>query len=169
VSRLAQAFESGGRAVVDFNPVADRLRVMGVSGTSLRINVETGQTMRDGSLKYTTAELNGTAPRITAAAYTNSMPGTTSTMLLTLDSALGQLNMQNPPNEGVQVPRARLSMSVPPAASLDILSTGPEANQGFVMAGGALHMLDLASGALTTAGAVANLPAAEIIDIAAMR
>lgn len=169
VSRIAEPFESSGRTVVDFNPMADRLRVMGASGTSLRINVENGQTLRDGSLKYATAELNGTTPRITAAAYTNSMSGTTATTLLTLDSALGQLNVQNPPNEGVQVPRARLSMSVPPAASLDILSTGPDANQGFVMAGGALHMLDLASGTLTTAGPVANLPASEIIDIAVIR
>ncbi|HZH47385.1 MAG TPA: DUF4394 domain-containing protein [Roseococcus sp.] len=168
-SRLSEAFPSGGRAVVDFNPVADRLRVMGVSGTSLRINVDTGQTIVDGSLKYAPGELAGTTPRITAGAYTNAMPGATATMLLTLDTMLGMLNVQNPPNEGVQAPRGRLSVSVPATAAFDILSNGPDANRAYVLAGGALHMLDLASGALSAPMPVANLPAAGIIDIAVMR
>lgn len=169
VSRLSEPFESGGRAVVDFNPVADRLRVMGVSGVSLRVNVETGAAIRDGSLKYAAGELASTMPRITAGAYTNSMPGTTATMLLTLDSMLGMLNVQNPPNDGVQAPRGRLSASVPATAGFDILTTGPDANRGYVLAGSALHTLDLASGALSAPMPVANLPASGVIDIAVMR
>jgi hypothetical protein len=97
------------------------------------------------------------------------MPGATATMLLTLDTMLGMLNVQNPPNEGVQAPRGRLSMSVPAAAAFDILSTGPDVNRGYVLAGSALHMLDLASGAVSAPMPVANLPAAGIIDIAVMR
>jgi hypothetical protein len=169
VSRLSEPFESGGRAVVDFNPVADRLRVMGASGANLRINVETGMTTRDGTLKYAPGELAGTTPRIVAGAYTNSMQGATATMLLTLDSVLGMLNVQNPPNEGVQAPRGRLSMSVPATAAFDIVSVGPNMNRGYVLAGGALHLLDLSSGALTAVGNVANLPSAGVIDIAVMQ
>ena len=69
VSRLNMPFESGGRAVVDFNPVANRLRLMGMSGVNFRVNVETGEVVRDGELKYqagsTFAE---TQPRIVARA-----------------------------------------------------------------------------------------------------
>lgn len=169
VSRLSEPFESGGRAVVDFNPVADRLRVIGANGTNLRINVESGMTTRDGALKYAPGELAGTAPRITAGAYTNSMQGATATTLLTLDSVLGMLNVQNPPNDGVQAPRGRLSASVPATAAFDIVPGGPNMNRGFVLAGGTLHMLDLASGALTSVGTVANLPSSGVIDIAVMQ
>jgi hypothetical protein len=94
------------------------------------------------------------------------MQGATATMLLTLDSVLGMLNVQNPPNEGVQAPRGRLSMSVPATAAFDIVSVGPNMNRGYVLAGGALHLLDLSSGALTAVGNVANLPSAGVIDIA---
>ena len=169
VSRLSEAFESGGRTVVDFNPAADRLRVMGLSGTSLRVNVETGQAVRDGSLKHGAGELSGTQPRVTAGAYTNSFAGTTATTLLTLDTTLGSLNLQNPPNDGVQAPRARLSTALPPGAAFDILSSGADQNTGFVLANGALHVLGLMDGRVETRGPVANLPAADVIDITAMR
>ncbi len=170
VSQLSVPFESGGRVVVDFNPVPDRLRVMGVNGTNLRVNVETGAAITDGTLKYAAPELAGTTPRITAGAYTNSVAGTTTTQLLTLDTLLGQLNLQNPPNDGVQARRAALSVSLPPAAGFDILADGQGGNRGILVAGGALHTLDLESGAVTTLGPIVNLAAgAELIDIAAMR
>jgi hypothetical protein len=69
VSQLSERFESGGRAVVDFNPVDDRLRLMGMSGMNFRVNVETGQVARDGELKYQQGmPLGGTMPHITAGA-----------------------------------------------------------------------------------------------------
>lgn len=169
VSRLSEAFESGGRAVVDFNPAADRLRVMGLSGQSLRVNVETGQAIRDGSLKYAAGEMSGTTPRVTAGAYTNSVAGATGTMLLTLDTTAGLLNVQNPPNDGVQAPRARLSASLPPGTAFDILTTGPDRNEAWLLAGGALHVLNLADGGVETRGPVRGLPDGEILDVAAMR
>src|SRR3712207_1045513 len=52
VSQLSERFESGGRAGVDFNPVADRLRVMGMNGANLRVNVGTGEAGKDGQPKY---------------------------------------------------------------------------------------------------------------------
>lgn len=169
VARLSVPFESGGRAVVDFNPVPDRLRVLGVNGTSLRINVETGATIVDGSLKYTRPDLAGTMPRVTAGAYTNSVAGATATELLTLDTLLGQLNLQSPPNDGVQSPRAALSTSLPPSAGFDILADGQGGNRGILVAEGALHELNLTSGAVTTLGPIANLGGAVLIDVAAMR
>lgn len=116
---------------MDFNPVPDRLRLISDSGQNLRINVETGDTISDGNIAYADEEdLGGIedipllgpllgllgnillpdagddapAPAITAAAYTNSFAGTQTTELFTLDTQNNSLNLQNPPNDGVQVP-----------------------------------------------------------------
>ncbi len=80
---------------VDFNPVADRLRVVSNTGQSLRINVDTGATTTDGNI-------NGGAANtaVTGSAYTNSFAGTASTTLYALDSATDTLYVQNPPNNG---------------------------------------------------------------------
>ncbi|MCR0984354.1 DUF4394 domain-containing protein [Roseomonas populi] len=167
VSQLGERFESGGRAVVDFNPVADRLRLMGSSGTNFRVNVENGQVARDGGLKYQAGTpLAETMPRITAGAYTNSMAGAQQTMLLTVDGVLGQLNLQAPPNDGVQQMRGRIGPGVGASAAFDILSEGAT-NTGYLLAGGVLHTLNLENGTPTPLGPVAG--SAEVIDIAAMR
>ena len=168
VSRLNVAFQPAGRVVFDFNPVANRVRVMGADGQNLRVNVETGEAVSDGRLKNAPGPTADAIPRIIAGAYTNSMTGATATMLLTVDTSTNMLNVQNPPNDGVQAPRAALSLRVPASVAMDILSDGT-ANQGIVFAGGALHMLDLTSGALTTRGNVTLPRGAEVIDIAAMR
>ncbi|MDT8276849.1 DUF4394 domain-containing protein [Roseomonas mucosa] len=167
VSQLSEAFESGGRAVVDFNPVADRLRLMGSSGVNFRVNVENGQAVKDGTLKYQAGTpLAETMPRITAGAYTNSMAGAKETMLLTIDGVLRQLNLQAPPNDGVQQVRGRIGEAVSAASAFDILSDGGT-NTGFLLAGGTLYTLDLQSAAATRLGPVAG--SSEVIDIAAMR
>ncbi|HYI84797.1 MAG TPA: DUF4394 domain-containing protein, partial [Acetobacteraceae bacterium] len=102
VSQLNERFESGGRTVVDFNPVADRLRVMGMNGMSLRVNVQTGEATKDGQLKYAAGtQWAETAPRVVAGAYTNSVGGAQQTALLTIDSLTRTLNLQAPPNDGV--------------------------------------------------------------------
>jgi hypothetical protein len=170
VSRLNMPFESGGRAVVDFNPAANRLRLMGMGGVNFRVNVDTGEVVRDGELKYQAGSPYAeTRPRIVAGAYTNSVAGATSTALYTIDSLVGVLNLQAPPNDGVQQPKGSLGVSVPPGVAFDILSGPDGANTTYVLAGGALHSVNLESGAVTTAGAVTGLPGSEIIDIAAVR
>lgn len=167
VSQLSERFDAGGRAVVDFNPVADRLRLMGMSGVNFRVNVDNGQVARDGQLKYQAGtSLAETTPRITAGAYTNSMAGAQQTALLTIDGVLGQLNLQAPPNDGVQQVRGTIGNGVSSTAAFDILSEGAT-NTGYLLAGGVLHRLDLEKGSPTPMGPVAG--SAEVIDIAAMR
>lgn len=172
VSQLSGRFEGGGRAVVDFNPVADRLRVMGMDGTNLRVNVQTGEATKDGQLKYAAgASWAETAPRVAAGAYTNSAAGAQQTALLTIDSRTRTLNLQAPPNDGVQQPRGEVAKSLPEGVAFDILADGQGNNRGFLLAGGALHDVDLQSGRATAMGAVSGLPGggAEVIDVAAMR
>lgn len=168
VSQLNVPFQPAGQAIFDFNPVANRVRIMGLDGQNLRVNVETGEAATDGRLKNGDGPMGAMTPRVVAGAYTNSLQGATATMLLTIDSSTNALNVQNPPNDGVQAPRARLSMPVPASIALDILSDGTN-NWGFVMAGSTLHALDLASGALTPRGTVALPRGTSLIDIAAMR
>ena len=168
VSRLNMPFEFGGRAVADFNPVPDRLRLMGMNGTNFRVNVETGEVARDGTLKHGEGALSGTMPRVVAGAYINSMAGATATTLYTIDTLQNALNVQAPPNDGVQAPRARISAQLPSGVALDILSEGTT-NTAYLLTGTTLHTLNLADGVVATRGAVMGLPAAEVIDIAAMR
>jgi len=78
---------------VDFNPAADRLRVVSNTGQNLRINVDTGDTITDGAI-------TPAAAAVTASAYTNSFAGTGSTQLFNLDAATGRLHLQDPPNNG---------------------------------------------------------------------
>jgi hypothetical protein len=171
VSQLNERFESGGRAVVDFNPVADRLRVMGMNGANLRVNVQTGEATKDGQLKYAAGTpWAETAPRVVAGAYTNSAAGAQQTMLLTIDSLTRTLNLQAPPNDGAQQPRGEVAKSLPAGVAFDILADGQGNNRGFLLAERTLHDVDLMSGRATAIGAVSGLPAgAEVIDIAATR
>ena len=170
VSRLSERFESGGRATIDFNPVADRLRVMGMNGWSYRVNVETGAVTKDGSLKYQTGTAWAeTTPRVTAGAYTNSMAGATATMLFTIDTLSKTLNLQAPPNDGVQQPKGEIAASLPAGVAFDILSDGAGGNGAWLLAGASLHKVDLASGKAMPGMPVAGLPQSEVIDIAAMK
>ena len=171
VSQLNERFEGGGRAVVDFNPVADRLRVMGMNGTNLRVNVQTGEATKDGQLKYAAGTpWAETAPRVTAGAYTESVAGTKQTMLFTVDTLSRTLNLQAPPNDGVQQARGEVAASLPAGVAFDILADGQGNNRAFLLAERTLHDVDLQTGRATATGAVSGIAAgAELIDIAAMR
>ncbi|MBR0648798.1 DUF4394 domain-containing protein [Roseomonas terrae] len=170
VSRLNTAFASGGRAVVDFNPAANRLRLMGMNGVNLRVNVDTGEAVTDGTLKYAAGTpMAETGPRIVAGAYTNSMTGAQQTALYTIDTLSRRLNLQAPPNDGVQQPRGEVAATLPAGVAFDILSDGQGGNTTFLLADGTMHSVNLETGAATATGPVSGLPAVEVIDIAAMR
>ncbi|MBL6459337.1 DUF4394 domain-containing protein [Belnapia sp. T6] len=170
VSRLSERFEGGGRATVDFNPVADRLRVMGMSGVNFRVNVENGQVAKDGQLKYQAGTgWAETMPRVVAGAYTNSMAGATATMLYTVDTMTRTLNLQAPPNDGVQQPKGEIAASLPAGVAFDIMPEAGGGNMAVLLAGNTLHHLDLANGKATQVGMISGLPQAEVIDIAVMQ
>ena len=158
VSTLSTRLAEGVVATVDFNPVADRLRVMGSNGTSLRVNVETGEVTTDGSHTYA----DGTSPNVIAGAYTNSYAGTEKTQLFNIDGAAGWLVLQDPPNEGRL--NAVGGIGVKPAeAAFDIAADGKGGNAAWLVVGGDFHTVDLATGATTKAGSIAG---ANLRDIA---
>lgn len=146
---------------VDFNPVADRLRVIGNTGQSLRINVDTGATTTDGAVNRA-----GAAPSVTAVAYTNSFAGTTATMLFDIDTASAALALQNPPNDGTLVNVGALGLAVAGDVGFDIAGGA----NGLVLAAlrtsatgpSSLYRIDLATGAAVLSGGAAA-PAASAI------
>ena len=72
ISTLSEPFTGTTVSGFDFNPVADRLRLVGDNDQDFRINVETGAVIVDGDLKFAIGDENeGANPRVTAAAYTN--------------------------------------------------------------------------------------------------
>ncbi len=145
---------AGTAFAVDFNPVADRLRVIGNTGQSLRINVDTGATTTDGAINRA-----GTAAVVAAAAYTNSIAGATATQLFDIDSASSVLALQNPPNDGTLANVGPLGVTVAGDGGMDIAGGA----NGLVLAalrttaGGnsSLYRIDLATGAATPVNATA--------------
>ncbi|OON63917.1 DNA polymerase I [Massilia sp. KIM] len=152
---------AGTAFAADFNPAADRLRVIGNTGQNLRINVDTGATSTD-----TPINRSGAAPAVTGAAYTNSFAGATSTTLFDLDTAGASLAVQNPPNDGALANVGALGVSIAGDVGMDIAGGA----NGLVLAAlrtsatgpSSLYRIDLATGAATLVNGAAT-PAASAI------
>ncbi len=157
-SKMSEMLKPGVGASVDFNPAADRLRVMGSDGTSLRVNVDDGKATVDGSHKYKDGDANaGKAPKVVAGAYTNSWKGTKATALYNIDAATGALVMQAPPNDGVLNTVGSLGMPVSGPVAFNIVSTGEDKNDAWLVAGGALYSVDLKTGKASMVGKIEGL------------
>ena len=126
VNQVSVALE-GNAFGVDFNPAADRLRIVSDTGQNLRHNVNAGGvTIVDDPLDYP-ASVNGVGPAatfVTGSAYTNNdLSPDTATTLYALDSALDQIALQSPPNDGTLAATGKLTVDAGPAVGFDIYST----------------------------------------------
>jgi Domain of unknown function (DUF4394) len=165
-SQLTEALPKDATFSVDFNPVADRLRILSSTGMSLRVNVEDGKAAVDGSLKYAEADANkGKQPKVIAGAYSNSVAGTKETALYDIDAAAGAFVRQAPPNDGILNTIGKLGTMINGNVAFDIWSDGKGGNTGWLLAGDTLYMVDIATGATTSTGKVAGLKG-KIGDIA---
>ena len=166
-SKLQTMLPSGATATVDFNPAADRLRVIGSDGTNLRANVDDGMVTSDGKLKFADGDTHkGQTPNVVAGAYTNSVKGAKETTLYDIDATIGALLRQAPPNDGVLNAIGKLGVSASGPMAFDILSDGKGGNTAWLLAGGALHQVDLATGKATALGKIEGVKGA-LTDIAA--
>lgn len=155
-SKMSEMLKSGVTATIDFNPVPDRLRVMGSDGTSLRVNVDDGKAIVDGSHKFKDGDAAaGKTPQVIAGSYTNSMKGAKTTTLYNIDAS-GTLLTQAPPNEGVLNTVGPLGMTVSGPVAFNVVAEG-EANKAWLVTGGALYAVDLTSGKATMAGKIEGL------------
>jgi hypothetical protein len=145
---------------VDFNPAADRLRVVSDNGQNLRHNLNDGTTTEDTTL--TTPPLTGPACGVTASAYTNNdLNGETATTLIGVNTTTDQVVIQSPANNGTLAPTGALGLDAGPNAGLDIYSdlvngktVSATAFATLVPAGGSatLYGVNLLTGATTNAG-----------------
>lgn len=168
VNTLSTAL-SGTNFGVDFNPAADRLRIIGDAGQNLRHNVNAGgTTLNDGSLNYTATLTPGaTVAGIGSAAYTNNdLVGTTGTTLFNIDTTLDQVTVQVPPNTGVQTAVGQLGTDFVLPVGFDIRSVRNNSvtigHVGFASTGNSLFEINLLTGRATLRG---NFPMA-VTDIA---
>jgi len=147
---------SGTEFGVDFNPVPDRMRIVTDTGQNLRVNVDTGITITD-------TQLNPAGSAVTAAAYTNSFKGTTSTTLYILDTQNNQLMIQgrpsNDPNKGDLLAVGPLGVDAQAIASFEINGTDNKALAAVTLpdtATSELRTVDLKTGATTRVNTIAG-------------
>ena len=120
VSQLTVSL-SGTNFGVDFNPAADRLRIISDTGQNLRHNVAGSVTVEDGPLNYTAGV---TAAGLTGAAYTNNdLDPKTGTTLFDIDASLNQVVIQSPPNAGSLAPTGQLTVDADAPIGFDIYTT----------------------------------------------
>ena len=158
----------GAVTVVDFNPVADRLRVITSEGANLRINVDDGKTTVDGNLKFKDGDANaGKTPKVVAGAYSNSAnPKPTATALYDIDAS-GVLLSQAPPNDGVLNTVGALGITMNGAVAFNIVSSSADKNDAWLVTGGNLYAVDLKTGKATMAGKLSGV-SGKLTDIAWM-
>jgi hypothetical protein len=98
----------------DFNPMADRLRIVSNTGQSLRINVMTGFTLIDGSI-------NPQPATITGVAYDkNDNDPATATELYAIDVLSLKLFEIDPPNNGTLVEEGPINLKLVGEGGFDI-------------------------------------------------
>jgi Domain of unknown function (DUF4394) len=111
---------------VDFNPAADRLRIVSDAGQNLAHNVNAGGvTVANATLTYTAPPVSPVpALGVTAAAYTNNdlNQSSTGTTLFDLDTTLDQVVIQSPPGNGILVATGTLGVDAAAASGFDIYS-----------------------------------------------
>ena len=157
----ANAFTvNGSVGDVDFNPTVDRVRFVTTNDQNLRLNPNDGTlAATDGTLAYAAGDANaGVNPTIAGAAYTNSFAGALTTTLYDIDSALGILVTQAPPNNGLLNTVGALGVATSSNVGFDIFFFGNQAfaSLGSDAAGYGFYGINLATGAASLVGAFGN-------------
>jgi hypothetical protein len=164
-SKLSETLKAGVTVTVDFNPVADRMRIITSEGVNLRVNVDDGKATVDGALKYKDGDAQaGKTPKVVAGAYTNSSnPKPSATTLFDIDDA-GHLLTQAPPNDGILNTVGMLGVKIDGPVAFNIVNKG-EDNAAWLVTGGTLYSVDLKTGKATSAGKLEGI-SGKLSDIA---
>lgn len=145
-AKLSQMLPDGVTAMVDFNPMADRLRIMGSDGTNLRAHPDTGEVTVDGKLAFEQGDANAEkTPEIVATAYINSFGKPEKTAMYDI-AADGTFIQQTKPNDGTLKTIGALGVTGDTYA-FDVQTTEDGTNTAWLAAGGALYTVNLETGA----------------------
>ncbi|AGL17147.1 DUF4394 domain-containing protein [Actinoplanes sp. N902-109] len=113
---------SGVNFGVDFNPAANRLRVISDSGQDLRHNLDDHTTVSDPVL--TTPPASGTTTGVIGSAYTNNdLNSATATTLFNVNTTADQVVIQSPANNGTLAATGALGIDAQLVGGMDIYST----------------------------------------------
>jgi hypothetical protein len=96
-------------------------------------------------------------PTVVAGAYSNSVKVTKETTLYDIDAATWTLARQVPPNDGVLNTIGSLGIKASEPIAFNVVATGEGQNAAWLVTGGSLYSVDLASGKATSVGAILNL------------
>ena len=167
-STLSEMLPSYEGAIVDFNPMADRLRLMSTDGTNHRVNVDDGMVTVDGSLAFEDADMHaGETPDIVEAAYINSYGKPDSTAMYDIDATIAGLIQQVSPNDGTLAAIGKLGVEGSTYA-FDIATTEDMTNTAFLIVDNVLHTVDLESGAAEAWGPIEGVDGM-ITDVAILQ
>jgi len=154
---------SGTQFGVDFNPVADRLRVVSDTGQNLRIDADTGATITDAPLTSGGAARAG----VSGAAYTNAFSTACRTSLYYIDATTDQLLTTSDPNGGVVTVVGALGVDTTAVGDFEIATAADGTNNGnaVLVVGGVptSYQISLTTGAATSTGAVTRLDTNELV------
>lgn len=140
---------SGTLAGFDFNPMADRIRIVTSTGQNLRLHPETGAMAGvDGAIN------GGTSPVITAAAYSGNIAKSFSTTLFDIDITSDKLYRQSPPNNGTLVEIGALGVDLSGNGGFDI---APDSTIALAAYGDKFYHINLETGAATDLGSLGGL------------
>jgi hypothetical protein len=118
VSQLSVPLQ-GTNFGVDFNPAADRLRIISDTGQNLAHNLANSSTATNTPLTTDGATTHG----VTGAAYTNNdLNSATATTLFDINTTSDQVVIQSPPANGLLVPTGSLGFDAGVNAGFDIFS-----------------------------------------------
>lgn len=152
--------------VVDFNPMADRLRFM-TGTTNHRVHPDTGAVTVDGGLAFEDGDMHkGETPNIVAAAYTNSVGKPEKTAMYNIDATIDALIQQTKPNDGTLKAIGKLGLKDKPSAyAFDIQGMADGTNTAYLAASKTLYTVNLETGAATEVGPITGLDS-DVRDIA---
>ncbi|HYR95448.1 MAG TPA: DUF4394 domain-containing protein [Candidatus Binatus sp.] len=168
VSTLTVPFDGEARSGIDFNPQADRLRLVGVDGQNLRVHPTLGATAVDRPLAYRDGDPNaGRRPRVTAAAYTNAVAGAVTTKLFAIDAERDVLVLQDPPNDGLLTTIGALGVDFGPLGGFDIVTDPGGQDHAWAASGATLYTVDLGTGRATPAGTI-GAPGLSVVSLSAV-
>ena len=150
----------GAPVIVDFNPMANKLRFM--SGTTNhRVDIESGAVTVDGSLAFEGADMHaGEAPAIAAAAYINSYGTPDKTAMFDIDSTIVALIQQTSPNDGTLAAIGKLGIEASETYAFDIATDAEGTNTAWLATGGTLNTVSLETGKIMESWEISGAEAA---------
>lgn len=168
VSKLDTMLPAGVAAIVDFNPAADKLRLMGTDGTNLRADVDTGKVTTDGKLAFEDGDMHkGEKPNIVAAAYSNSFGKPEKTAMYDVDATIGALIQQTKPNDGTLKAIGKFGIDKAKSYAFDIHTTADGKNTAWLVADDVLYTVAIDTGKATKVGKISGVTG-EVRDIAVL-